>query len=116
MRTIRLLAAVAVTAVLVMSQGAVFAASAEKGKAAYVKNGCWQCHGFMGQGGIAGPKIAPDPIPLPALNAFLRNSNGAMPPYQEAVLSTADLADIHAYMQSIPKAVDYKSIPLLNPR
>jgi hypothetical protein len=30
------------------------------------------------------------------------------------VLSDADLADIHAYLQSIPAAKDYKSIPLLN--
>ena len=112
MRIIRLLAAVA--AVLVISQGAALAASADKGKAAYVKNGCWQCHGYVGQGGVAGPKLAPDPMPLAALSAFLRHTNGAMPPYQEAVLSNADLADIHAYMQSIPKPADYKSIPLLN--
>ena len=29
------------------NQLAVAAGSAEKGKLAYVKNGCWQCHGFM---------------------------------------------------------------------
>ena len=110
MRFIRLLAA----AVLVVSQGAALAASAEKGKVAYVKNGCWQCHGFVGQGGVSGPKLAPDPMPLAALSAFLRHTNGRMPPYQEAVLSNADLADIHAYLQSIPKPADYKSIPLLN--
>ena len=115
MRFIRLLAAVAVAAVLVISHVAALAASAEKGKAAFVKNGCWQCHGFVGQGGVAGPKLAPDPLPLAALSAFLRNSNGAMPPYMEAVLSNEDLADIHAYLQAIPKAADYKSIPLLNP-
>ena len=112
--TLRLYASIAVTAVLVVSQVAAFAASAEKGKAAFVKHGCWQCHGFAGQGGITGPKLAPAPIPLPAMTAFLRNTNGPMPPYQEAVLSNDDLADIHAYLQSIPKAPDYKSIPLLN--
>jgi cytochrome c551/c552 len=47
------------------------AASAEKGKAAYVQHGCWQC-------------------------------------------SNEDLADIHAYLQSIPKPLDAKNIPLLN--
>ena len=103
-------------AILVMSHGAALAASAEKGKAAYVKNGCWQCHGFVGQGaGITGPKLAPDPMPLAALTAFLRHTNGRMPPYQEAVLSNEDIADIQAYLQSIPKPADYKSIPLLNP-
>jgi|SRR5271166_1343889 len=93
---------------------AAFAASAEKGKAAFVRHGCWQCHGFQGQGGIAGPKLAPDPIAIEAFTAFVRTTNRAMPPYMEAVLSNEELADIHAYLQSIPKPADYKSIPLLN--
>jgi len=38
-----------------------------------------------------------------------------MPPYQEGIRSSADLADIHAWLQTLPKARDYKSIPLLNP-
>jgi mono/diheme cytochrome c family protein len=114
MKFIRLLVPVAVAASLAVSQVAAFAASAEKGKAAYVKNGCWQCHGFVGQGGIAGPKLAPDPKPLAVLSAFVRYTNGTMPPYQEAVLSNDDLADIHAYLMSIPKSADYRSIPLLN--
>ena len=114
MSKFRLFASIAVATVLASGHVDAFAADVAKGKTAYVKHGCWQCHGFVGQGGITGPKLAPEPIPLPAMNAFLRNTNGAMPPYMEAVLSNADLADIHAYLQSIPKAADYKSIPLLN--
>ena len=91
------------------------AGSAEKGKAAYVQHGCWQCHGFVGQGGVTGPKLAPNPMPPEAFSAFVRFTNGAMPPYQKAILPDGDLADIHAYLQSLPKAPDYKSIPLLNP-
>ena len=102
-------------AVVAFSPAAAAAQSAEKGKAAYVKHGCWQCHGFAAQGGIAGPKLAPDPMPLVALTAFVRHTRGAMPPYQEAILSSADLADIHAWLQSLPKPKDAKSIPLLNP-
>ena len=102
-------------ALVVMSPAAAIAQSLEKGKSAYVKHGCWQCHGFAAQGGIAGPKLAPDPMPLVALTAFVRHTRGAMPPYQEAILSSADLADIHAWLQSLPKAQDYKTIPLLNP-
>jgi mono/diheme cytochrome c family protein len=112
MRFVRFLALAA--AALVFSHAAAAAGSAEKGKTAFVKHGCWQCHGFQGQGGIAGKKLAPNPMPLEAMSAFVRNTNGAMPPYQKAILSDADLADIHAYLQSIPKAPDYKSIPLLN--
>ncbi len=113
MRLVRLLALAALG--LALNQLAVAAGSAEKGKLAYVKHGCWQCHGFTGQGGATGPKLAPNPLPPEALSAFVRNSAGAMPPYQKAILSDGDLADIHAYLQSLPKPPDYKSIPLLNP-
>ena len=108
-------ASIGLLALVVFSHAAAAAGSAEKGKSAYVKHGCWQCHGFAGQGGVTGPKLAPNPMALDALSAFVRNTRGAMPPYQNAILSEADLADIHAYLQSLPKAPDYKSIPLLNP-
>jgi ubiquinol-cytochrome c reductase cytochrome c subunit len=102
------------TASLVLGCIPAFAASAEKGKAAYVQHGCWQCHGFQGQGGVTGPKLAPDPLPIEAFTAFVRTTDRAMPPYKESVLSNEELADIHAWLQSIPKPADYKSIPLLN--
>ena len=115
MRVVRLLAWAAVATGLVITQVSVAAASAEKGKVAYVKHGCWQCHGFVGQGAVTGPKLAPNPMPLPAFSAIVRFTNGPMPPYQKAILSDEDLADIHAWLQSLPKEPDYKSIPLLNP-
>ena len=100
---------------LLLASLALAAGSADKGKTAYVKHGCWQCHGFVGQGGVTGPKLAPNPIAPEAFSAFVRFSAGGMPPYQKAILSDEDLADIHAYLQAVPKAPDYKSIPLLNP-
>lgn len=102
---------------MVVGHGAALAASAENGKAAYVRSGCWQCHGFQGQGSIVtsnGKALAPDPLPWEGFSAFVRTSNTGMPPFTEKVLSNDDLADIYAYLQSIPKPVDYKSIPLLN--
>ena len=90
------------------------AADAAKGKSAFMKNGCWQCHGELGQGGAAGKTLAPKPMPFEAFNVFVRNSNGSMPPYPKEILSDTDLADIHAYLQSIPAAKDYKGIPLLS--
>jgi len=110
----RLFAGVAALAAGLVVGNAAFAASAEKGKTAFVKNGCWQCHGYLGQGGITGPKLGPDPIPIEALVGFLRSTNRAMPPYREAILSDADIADIHAYLESVPKPADPKTIPLLN--
>lgn len=114
MRWVLKLSLAALAAVSVMGGGAAFAASAEKGKAAYVQHGCWGCHGFLGQGGITGPKLAPDPLPLEGMSAFIRSTNGTMPPYSEKMLSNEDMADIHAFLVTIPKAPDYKTIPLLN--
>lgn len=114
MRALRGLGPAVLAAGLFLSCGGACAASAEKGKAAYIQHGCWQCHGLQGQGGITGPKLAPDPMPLETFTAFVRTTNRAMPPYSEAILSNEDLADIHAYLDTIPKPADYKNIPLLN--
>jgi len=99
---------------LLVTAGSAQAQSAEKGKVAFIKNGCWQCHGFEGQGGQAGLPLAPNTKPLAYITAFVRNTRGAMPPYSEKILPNADLADIHAYLQSRPAAPDPKTIPLLN--
>ena len=103
----------ALAAGLVVSSWAGASAS-EKGKQLYVKHGCWQCHGTVGQGAQTGPKLAPEPMPQETFVSFVRTTNRAMPPYRETVLPDADLADIYAYLQSVPKAADYKSIPLLS--
>jgi ubiquinol-cytochrome c reductase cytochrome c subunit len=89
-------------------------ADEEKGKALFIKHGCWQCHGTLGQGAVSGLRLAPDPIPYEKFANFVRTSNRSMPPYREAILSNDDLAEIYSYLESIPKPPDYKSIPLLN--
>ena len=45
----------------------------------------------------------------------MRSTNRAMPPYREAVLSNADLADIYAYLESVQKPPAADSLPLLKP-
>jgi ubiquinol-cytochrome c reductase cytochrome c subunit len=114
MRIVRGFALAAFAAGLVLNGGAALAASAEKGKVAYVKHGCWACHGFQAQGGVTGPKLAPEPMAVEAFTAYVRTTNRAMPPYQEAILSNEELVDMHAYLETIPKPADYKDIPLLN--
>ena len=105
----------ALAAGLALDQASALAASAEKGKQAFLQHGCWQCHGYQGQGGVAGLKLAPNPIPFDTLSTFVRTTNRAMPPFTKDILSDEDLADIYAYLQSIPKDPDPGSIPLLNP-
>lgn len=112
------LAAVAAGLVLapVMGQGSALAADAARGKILFTqKYGCFECHGTQGQGSpVTGPRLAPNPIPYDTLSSFIRTSNGPMPPFRQAILPDADLQDIYAYLQSIPPAPDYKTIPLLN--
>ena len=104
----------ALTGCLVLGQAAAHAASAEKGKTLFMTYGCFQFHGTLGQGGNAGPRLAPNPMPYEALSTFVRTTNRQMPPYREAVLPNEDLADIYAFLQSVPASPDYKTIPLLN--
>ncbi len=101
--------------VAITSDGAL-AADAARGKILFTqKYGCFQCHGTEGQGSpVTGPKLAPNPLPYEALSAFVRPSNGPMPPFREAILPNPDLQDIYAYLQSIKPAPDYKTIPLLS--
>jgi len=101
----------------VLAHGTALAdGSAEKGKVAIVKHGCFQCHGTWGQGSVitSGGKVLTDTqLPFESFKAFVRTTNRAMPPYSEKILSDDDLADIYAYITSLPK-FDYKKIPLLN--
>jgi mono/diheme cytochrome c family protein len=103
-------------ALMVGGQGAAVAASAEKGKVAFVRNGCWQCHDFTGQGSVAtsnGKVLARTQLPLDAFMSFVRTTNGQMPPFRAAVLSDDDLGDIYAYLQSLPAPKAVSDIPLL---
>jgi ubiquinol-cytochrome c reductase cytochrome c subunit len=100
---------------LTLCEASALAASAEKGKSAFLQHGCWQCHGYQGQGGVTGPKLAPNPIPFETLSNFVRTTSRAMPPFSKDILSDEDLGDIYAYLTSIPKGPDPKDIPLLNP-
>jgi mono/diheme cytochrome c family protein len=95
--------------------GAQNAGNVEKGKALFIKNKCYSCHGYDGHGGGAGVKLAPKPIARAALIAYVRHpAVGTMPTFSAKVISDADLTDIHAYLASIPDPPAVKDIPLLN--
>jgi mono/diheme cytochrome c family protein len=86
-----------------------------EGKRLFLADGCYQCHGTTGAGGgIAGPRLAPNPLPLEGVRAKLRTPSGRMPVYTAALLNDAQVADIVAYLQSIPPGKSAQDIPLLN--
>jgi len=92
---------------------AVPSGDAEKGKALFVKNGCYQCHNYEGQGGSAGARLAPNPLPFRGFVDYVRSPRGEMPPYTAKVMSDQDLADVHAFLRSRPRPPAVASIPLL---
>ena len=95
-----------------LAQDAAPKGDAAHGKKIYVDYGCWQCHGYQGQGG-AGPKLAPNPLPYEAISRQLRKPRGTMPVYTHVTTPDQDVADIYAYLQSIPKARTVADIPAL---
>ena len=109
--------ALTVFAASFLGASGAMAASPEKGKTAFIQNGCWQCHDFAGEGSIAtsnGRVIARTQLPLDAFKSFVRNTNGQMPPFRPAVLSDDELDDIYAYLQSLPQPKAVSDIPLLS--
>jgi len=89
--------------------------NAENGKRLFLKNGCYQCHGQAGQGGLAGARLAQTKLTLAAFSAYVRNPTpGGMPPYRAKVMSDAELADVYSYIKSLPEPRPAKDIPLLN--
>jgi mono/diheme cytochrome c family protein len=81
---------------------------ADDGLDTYTAYGCYQCHGYAGQGGIAGPRIAPSPYPYTAFAQLVRRPSDEMPAYAASVLSDEDLREIYDYLRSVtePPAVD----------
>jgi mono/diheme cytochrome c family protein len=87
------------------------------GKKVYLADGCFQCHGRVGQGGLmtgAAPILAQTKMPYAAYKRQLRNPINDMPPYSEKLLSEQDVADIYAYLQSVPGRRPVKDIPILD--
>ena len=91
------------------------AGSAERGHGIYIHQMCHNCHGTVGQGGgVAGPKIAPNPFPWVAFARQTRTPRQAMPPYSAKNLPDQDLADVYAYLVSIKPGLPAKDIPQLS--
>ena len=86
---------------------------AARGKALYMKNMCYTCHGTAGQGTRYGGYLAPKTLAWEAFSHQVRHPRAAMPRFPAEFVSDQDLADIYAWLAAMkagPKAAD---IPLL---
>ena len=93
------------------------AGNVEQGKRVYMADGCFLCHGRAGQGGGYNgpvPALAKSEMPFEAFKTQLRQPADDMPAYSTAVLSDQQIADIYAFVQSLPGKRNPKDIPLLN--
>jgi mono/diheme cytochrome c family protein len=122
-RSILLLAFVAVAGVAVagadaraQAPGAAKpAGNVDSGKRLYAKMTCGYCHGSEGQGSLAGigPRIALVPRGYDSFARYVRQPSGRMTGYSETILPDAELADIYAFLRSLPAAKPVNEIPLL---
>jgi mono/diheme cytochrome c family protein len=84
---------------------------ARHGKDLFLSYGCYSCHSFDGHGG-AGARLVPMPLNQAGFISFVRNA-GSMPSYSAKALPDDKLADIYAYIKSLPASPNAKNIPLI---
>lgn len=86
------------------------------GKRIYLATGCFTCHGRAGQGGAyngPAPALARTAVPFEGFKMQVRNPANDMPAYSEPVMSDQEIADIYAFVQSLPGRRDPKAIAIL---
>src|SRR5262245_38943009 len=89
---------------------------AANGKRVYLADGCFTCHGRAGQGGAyngPAPVLAKTEMPFEGFKMQIRNPSKDMPAYSDAVMSDQEIADMYAFVQSLPGRRDPKDIAIL---
>jgi mono/diheme cytochrome c family protein len=90
------------------------AGSSQNGKKLFTSYGCFECHGHQAEGtSVGGPRLGPNPMLYSAFVRYIRQPTGQMPPFTIKVASDGDLADIYAFLQSLPLPPKADSIPAL---
>ena len=88
--------------------------NAENGHRLFLRDGCWECHGYAGQGSRDGARIASTALNAQGLIRYVRRPSGAMPAYIDKVISDQELTDIWAYLKTLPGPKPVKDIPILS--
>jgi mono/diheme cytochrome c family protein len=90
--------------------------NAQNGKKLFKSDGCYECHGTEGQGAAqtGAARIGPPQLSFEGFQSYVRKPTNQMPPYTSKAVPDQDLADIYAYLKSIPMPPKGKDIPLLN--
>ena len=67
----------------------------------FFANGCQACHGDQGEGFI-GPTLAQTSFTIDQVIQQYRTPRNLMPPFSADRVSDAEVADIHAWLQTLP--------------
>ena len=105
--------AVLLASVVAAAQQLAPATNVANGKKLYLRDGCWECHGYAGQGGRDGVRLAETALTANQFTRYIRRPTGAMPAYIEKVLSDAEAADIWTYVKTLTGPKTAKEVPLL---
>ena len=73
--------------------------NAKDGKKLFASVGCYQCHGYEGQGSNAtGPRLGPRPIAFAAFSRYV-------------IVSDTDLTNTYAFIRSRPEPAQETPLP-----
>jgi ubiquinol-cytochrome c reductase cytochrome c subunit len=110
MKTVIFVVAMTVT-VVAQAPAPAPTGNAQNGKKLFASDGCYQCHGYEAQGASpTGPRLGPRPLAFAAFSKYVRQPTGQMPPYTSKIVTDAELADIYAFLQSLPAPPSVDSI------
>jgi mono/diheme cytochrome c family protein len=90
------------------------AGDAANGKRLYLAT-CFACHGRSGQGGAMNgpaPVLARTAMPFDGFKAQLREPISDMPAYSEAVMSDQQIADVYAFVETLPGPLPVKDMAI----
>jgi mono/diheme cytochrome c family protein len=90
---------------------------AVEGKRLYLAVGCFLCHGRAGQGGALNgpaPILAKTAMPFDGFKGQLRQPANEMPAYSEKVMTDKEIADIYAFVESLPGPRPTKDMKIFN--
>jgi mono/diheme cytochrome c family protein len=90
---------------------------AVEGKRLFLAVGCFLCHGRSGQGGAMNgpaPILARTAMPFDGFKGQLRQPANEMPAYSDKVMTDKQIADVYAFVESLPGPRPTKDMKIFN--
>ncbi|WP_161978409.1 c-type cytochrome [Sphingomonas oligophenolica] len=97
-------------------EGPGIPANEHAGKRIFVEQGCYQCHGYAGQGSpMTGPALAGLTLSEDAVVDYVRHPGGVMPAFSVTILPQDQARELAGYVLSLGQGRPPSKIALLAP-